>query len=44
MNYAQPRLSVHDRADVFAFICLLVSFDHYFKNRSSVDRGKVVHN
>lgn len=34
MNYAQPRLLVHDRADMFAFIWLLVLFDNYFKDRS----------
>lgn len=41
MNYAQPRLPVHDRADVFAFIWLLVSLENYFKDRSSLDHGKV---
>lgn len=43
MNYAQPRVPVRYRADMFAFIWLLVSFNNYFKDRSSVDHGKVVH-
>lgn len=37
------RLPVHDRADMFAFIWLLVSSDNYFTDGISVNYGNIVH-